>query len=91
MKETEGVPRVAPRLLRLQRSVGVFGAAFQRGDVLVVMPGARPEGGEIVIDMDGRVGRHGGGPVWGIVVGAVRQRALKPPAKSTIRANPRPT
>jgi hypothetical protein len=57
------------RMLRLRRGA----AGFRPGDLLLVVPGAEPEGGEWVIDLKGRLGRHGGGPVWGIVVGVVRQ------------------
>ena len=57
------------RMLRLRRRT----AGFAPGDLLLVVPGAEPEGGEWVIDMKGRLGRHGGGPVWGIVVGVVRR------------------
>ncbi len=57
------------RMVRLRRAA----AGFARGDLLLVVPGIDPEGGEFVIDMLGRLGRHGGGPVWGVVVGAVRR------------------
>ena len=59
------------RFLRLHRP----GAGFAPGDLVLVRRGAIPEGGEIVIDLHGRVGRHGGGPVWGVVVGAIRNRS----------------
>lgn len=57
------------RMVRLRRAA----AGFHRGDLLLVVPGAEPEGGEFVIELDGRVGRHGGGPVWGVIVGVVRR------------------
>ncbi|MHC4937758.1 MAG: hypothetical protein ACYTHK_02160 [Planctomycetota bacterium] len=56
------------RTFRLRRNA----AGLRRGDLLFVIPGARPEGGEFVIDPHFRLGRHGGGPVWGVVVGMVR-------------------
>ena len=56
------------RVFRMQRDKG----SFSRGDLLMVVPDAVPEGGEYVIDLEGRVGRHGGGPVLGVVVGIVR-------------------
>jgi len=59
------------RVFRMQRDKGTF----SRGDLLMVVPDAVPEGGEYVIDLEGRVGRHGGGPVLGVVVGVVRKRA----------------
>ena len=60
------------RVFRMQRDKG----SFSRGDLLMVAPDTVPEGGEYVIDLEGRVGRHGGGPVIGVVVGIVRgQRA----------------
>lgn len=49
---------------------------FDAGDLLLVVPGAEAEGGELVVDSSGRVGRHGGGPIWGVIVGAVRRRVL---------------
>jgi hypothetical protein len=58
------------RMFRMQRDKG----QFSRGDLLMVVPDAVPEGGEYVIDLEGRVGRHGGGPVLGVVVGIVRNR-----------------
>ena len=58
------------RTFRLRRDA----AGLERGDVVIVIPGARPEGGEFVIDHHFRLGRHGGGPVWGVVVGMVRRR-----------------
>ena len=57
------------RVYRLKRTA----AGFREGDILLVLPGAEPEGGEIIIDLEGRLGRHGGGPVAGVVVGAVRR------------------
>ena len=57
------------RMFRLTRRA----AGFEIGDLLLVAPGTEPEGGELVIDLRGRVGRHGGGPVLGVVVGAVRR------------------
>jgi len=59
------------RTFRLRRDA----AGLRRGDLVFVVPGARPEGGEFVIDHQFRLGRHGGGPVWGVVVGMVRRRA----------------
>ena len=59
------------RVFRMQRDKG----SFSRGDLLMVAPDAVPEGGEFVIDLEGRVARHGGGPVLGVVVGVVRKRA----------------
>jgi len=58
------------RMVRLRKKT----AGFLPGDLLMVAPGAEPEGGEWVIDLNGRLGRHGGGPVWGVVVGVVRRR-----------------
>ncbi|MHC4955299.1 MAG: hypothetical protein ACYTGZ_15705 [Planctomycetota bacterium] len=63
-------------------------AGLAKGDLLMVVPaavsggavpgGAVPEGGEFVIDLEGRVCRHdaslGGGPVMGVIVGVVRDR-----------------
>jgi len=60
----------ACRTFRLRRDA----AGLARGDLLFVIPGAVPEGGEFVIDHQFRLGRHGGGPVWGVVVGMVRRR-----------------
>lgn len=57
------------RAFRVRRAV----AGFAEGDLLLVVPGAEPEGGEWVVDLQGRLARHGGGPVYGIVVGVVRQ------------------
>jgi hypothetical protein len=59
---------VGYRTFRVERPT----AGFRTGDLLFVVPGMTPEGGEFVIDLHGRLGRHGGGPVWGVVVGAVR-------------------
>lgn len=56
------------RVYRLRRAA----AGFASGDLLFVVPGLTPEGGEFVIDVEGRFGRHGGGPVFGVVVGVVR-------------------
>ena len=64
----EGVPEGCCRTFRLRRDA----AGLSRGDLLLVIPGAQPEGGEFVIDHHFRLGRHGGGPVWGVVVGMVR-------------------
>ena len=85
MRVSEGVPARVPeggcRTFRLRRDA----AGLSRGDLLLVIPGARPEGGEFVIDHHFRLGRHGGGPVWGVVVGMVRganarrRFATKPP------------
>ncbi|MFQ5845139.1 MAG: hypothetical protein ACE5JG_09155 [Planctomycetota bacterium] len=57
------------RAFRLDRAA----AGFRRGDVLLVAPGVEPEGGELVVDLEGKLGRHGGGPVLGVVVGVVRR------------------
>jgi len=57
------------RVVRVRRSA----AGFACGDLLFVALDEPPEGGEVVIDLQGRLGRHGGGPVWGVVVGAVRK------------------
>ncbi|MGQ0613943.1 MAG: hypothetical protein ACT4PV_09430 [Planctomycetaceae bacterium] len=51
------------------------GAGFHAGDLLLVLPDLQPEGGELVIDALGRVGRYGGGAVQGVVVGVVRRGA----------------
>jgi len=59
------------RMFRLRRAL----AGFLPGDLLIVAPGVEPEGGEFVIDLEGRFGRHGGGPVQGVVVGVVRKGA----------------
>jgi len=59
------------RVFRLARAAGGFSA----GDLLLVAPGEEPEGGEWVVDLSGRVVRHGGGPVLGVVVGVVRRGA----------------
>jgi hypothetical protein len=58
-------------MFRLRRNA----AGLDRGDLLYVVPGAVPEGGEFVIDPEFRLGRHGGGPVWGVVVGMVRKQS----------------
>jgi len=72
-----GDPQVAPtpwppagahRVFEVRRPV----AGFRPGDLLYVVDDVEPEGGELVIDRHGRVGRHGGGPVLGIVVAALR-------------------
>ena len=52
-------------MFRMQRSKG----ELSRGDLLMVATDAVPEGGEYVIDLQGRVCKHGGGPVMGVVVG----------------------
>jgi hypothetical protein len=65
----ELVDRSGCRAFRLERAM----AGFRRGDVLLVAPGVEPEGGELVVDLEGRLGRHGGGPVLGVVVGVVRR------------------
>ncbi len=62
------------RMFRLRRNA----AGLARGDVLYVVPGAKPEGGEFVIDSEFRLGRsvtggECGGPVWGVVVGMIRR------------------
>jgi len=59
------------RMVRLRRAM----AGFLPGDLLIVAPGVEPEGGEFVIDLEGRFGRHGGGLVQGVVVGVVRKGA----------------
>jgi hypothetical protein len=64
------------RTFRLRRDA----AGLERGDLVIVIPGARPEGGEFIIDHHFRLGRHGGGPVWGVVVGMVRRRSRDAPA-----------
>ena len=63
-------------MFRLRRAA----AGFAKGDCLCVVRGQQPEGGELVVDLEGRVGRHGGGPVYGIVVGAVRETRRPRPA-----------
>ena len=68
-------------MLALRRSV----LGFAPGDLLLVVPEATAEGGELVVDLHGRVGRHGGGPILGVIVGAVRQRVL-PGCKQVPRA-----
>ena len=50
---------------------------FEPRDLLLVDPAIEPEGGELVIDSRGRVARHGGGPVRGVIVGAIRRRVLR--------------
>ena len=60
------------RVVRLKRAV----LGFEPSDLLLVDPDLTPEGGELVIDLRGRIGRHGGGPVRGVIVGAVRKRSL---------------
>ena len=78
------------RVFRLRRDK----AGLAKGDLIMVVPvtgrrgagpeGAEPEGGEIVVDLQGRVGRHAGGrnadgrsggPVWGVVVGVIHERS----------------
>ena len=59
------------RIFRLRRDK----AGLAKGDLLMVVPGAIPEGGEFVVDLKGRVGRHGGGPVMGVIVGVVKERS----------------
>lgn len=63
------------RVFRLRRDK----VGLSKGDLLMVVPGAVPEGGEFVVDLEGRVGRYaggrsGGGPVWGVVVGVIHER-----------------
>jgi len=58
------------RVFRMQRDK----VGLSKGDLLMVVPDAIPEGGEYVIDLNGRVCRHGGGPVLGVIVGVVRKR-----------------
>lgn len=77
------------RVFRLRRDK----AGLAKGDLIMVVPVAaaegggqecaEPEGGEIVVDLQGRVGRHAGGrnadgrsggPVWGVVVGVIHER-----------------
>ncbi len=73
------------RVFRLRRNK----AGLAKGDLIMVVPvsgpegagseGAGPEGGEFVVDLQGRVcrhagGRHGGSPVWGVVVGVIHER-----------------
>ena len=60
----------------------------ENGDLLLVVTDAVPEGGEFVIDWHGRLGRHGGGPVRGVVVGVVRGGAAARAAAK--RVVPRP-
>jgi hypothetical protein len=76
-EETRPMEGAGLRFVRLSRA----GAGLAAGDLLLVRPGAVPEGGEIVIDLHGRVGRHGGGPVWGVVVGAIRSGRAAEPAR----------
>ena len=79
----------ALRTFRLRRDA----AGLSRGDLLYVVPGAVPEGGEFVIDLQFRVGRHGGGPVFGVIVGVLRAnptllmtpRVLAGPARPSLR------
>ena len=78
------------RVFRLRRNK----AGLAKGDLIMVVPvsgsegagseGAGSEGGEIVVDLQGRVGRHAGGrnadgrsgsPVWGVVVGVIHERS----------------
>jgi len=61
------------RMVRLRQPA----AGFAAGDLLLVAPDAEAQGGELVVDLQGRVCRHGGGAVWGVIVGAVR-RAVSP-------------
>jgi hypothetical protein len=72
------------RMFRLRRNA----AGLSRGDLLYVVPGAIPEGGEFVIDDEFRLGRHGGGPVWGVVVGMVRTKAPIAPVRTRRRPQP---
>jgi hypothetical protein len=77
--EADAGGRDAPTQRRRERRCRTFrlrrdAAGLERGDLVIVIPGARPEGGEFVIDHHFRLGRHGGGPVWGVVVGMVRRR-----------------
>jgi hypothetical protein len=60
------------RVFQVSRTVAGFG----RGDLLFVVPRSEPEGGELVVDLEGRLCRHGGGRVLGVVVGALRSPAL---------------
>ncbi|MHC4932489.1 MAG: hypothetical protein ACYTGV_09910 [Planctomycetota bacterium] len=60
------------RVFEVVRTVAGFG----RGDLLFVAPESEPDGGELVVDLERRVCRHGGGRVLGVVVGALRSRAL---------------
>lgn len=73
MEPAEEIPALVKgsgcRMLRLKRAV----AGLAPGDLLLVAPGVEPEGGELVVDGRGRVGRHGGGPVLGVIVGIVRR------------------
>ena len=59
------------RMFRMRRPA----AGLERDDLLIVATGVIPEGGELVVDLEGRVGRHGGGPVWGVIVGVVKHGA----------------
>ncbi|MHC4847223.1 MAG: hypothetical protein ACYTEG_02080 [Planctomycetota bacterium] len=69
VRVSEPRPAEGCRTFRLRRNA----AGLARGDLLFVIPGAQPEGGEFVIDHHFRLGRHGGGPVFGVVVGMVRE------------------
>ena len=76
------------RMFRLRRNA----AGLVRGDLLYVVPGAVPEGGEFVIDPEFRLGRHGGGPVWGVVVGMVRKQSNPAQVNSAqVKRRPRPS
>ena len=74
------------RTFRLRRDV----AGLRCGDIVFVLPGARPEGGEFVVDHHFRLGRHGGdpvwGPVWGVVVGMVRTPFTRPSSRRGARS-----
>jgi hypothetical protein len=72
------------RVFRVERPT----AGFRAGDLLFVVPGMTPEGGEYVIDLYGRLGRHGGGPVTGVVVGAVRSPVSASGSSPRSRAAP---
>lgn len=82
------------RMFRLRRDA----AGFSAGDLLLVTTDAVPEGGEFVIDWHGRLCRHGGGPVRGVIVGVVRGGAAARAAAARVRvgraevarARPRP-
>lgn len=77
VESIENAPAIARgngcRVFRVRRAA----AGFSPGDLLLVAPDAEPEGGELVVFLDGRVGRHGGGPVRGVVVGAIRRGAAR--------------
>jgi hypothetical protein len=69
------------RVFRLQRDK----VGLSKGDLLMVVADAIPEGGEFVIDLEGRVCRHGGGPVMGVIVGVVRVPPKNPSAPGNSR------